>query len=174
LLSTDHNEIRGALEALKFSSSDFRVIPGVEVSSVAGHILALGVEEVVARGLPADETVDQIHALGGVAVAAHPFDRLRQGVGGLVYTVGFDAVEVYNGHTILSYGSPEEIIKRLKVPAVGGSDAHLLCEIGSVVMELDGDPLDSLIKGRGRVSVNISKAGIVYNHIKRKLAKRKV
>jgi len=80
---TDHNEIRGALEALKFSSSDFRVIPGVEVSSAAGHILALGVEEVVARGLPADETVDRIHALGGVAVAAHPFDRLRQGVGGL-------------------------------------------------------------------------------------------
>lgn len=171
---TDHNEIKGAMEAIRIAPPDFKVIPGIEVSSAAGHILALGLTRIIPRGLPADDTVDLIHAAGGIAIAAHPFDRLRQGVGDLVFTVDFDAVEVYNGHTMLGYMSPKEILKKLKVPAVGGSDAHLLCEIGSVVMYLDGDPLDSLVKGRGRVSVNISKARILYNHIKRKLAKRSV
>lgn len=169
---TDHNEIKGALEAMRIAPPDFKVIPGIEVSSAAGHILALGVTQLIPRDLPADKTVDLIHKAGGIAVAAHPFDRIRHGVGELVFSVDFDAVEVYNGHTMISYGSPKEILKKIKVPAVGGSDAHLLCEIGSVVMFLDGDPIESIIKGRGRVSVNISKARIVYNHIKRKLAKR--
>jgi hypothetical protein len=170
---TDHNEVKGALEALKLASSDFHVIPGIEVSSAAGHILGLGITEKIPRDLSVSETVKRIHAAGGIAIAAHPFDRIRQGVGDLVYSVDFDAVEVYNGHTMMSSRSPREIMKNLRVPAVGGSDAHLLSEIGSVVMDLDGDPLDAIVKGRGRVSVNISKTRILFNHLKRRVARRK-
>jgi predicted metal-dependent phosphoesterase TrpH len=171
---TDHNEVKGALEALKLAPADFKVIPGIEVSSAAGHILGLWIIEVIPRGLSASETVKRIHDAGGIAIAAHPFDRIRQGVGDLIYSVDFDAVEVYNGHTMLSYANPRDIIKNLRVPAVGGSDAHLLSEIGSVVMHLEGDPLEAIVKGTGRVSVNISKTRILYNHIQRRLAKRDV
>ena len=170
---TDHNEVKGALEALKLASADFRVIPGIEVSSAAGHILGLGITKIIARDLSAGETVKRIHAAGGIAIAAHPFDRIRQGVGDRIYSVDFDAVEVYNGHTMISSRSPREILKNLRVPAVGGSDAHLLSEIGSVVMDLDGDPLDAIVKGQGRVSVNISKTRILFNHLKRRVARRK-
>ncbi len=170
---TDHNEVEGALETLRLAPSDFRIIPGIEVSSAAGHILGLGITRIIARGLSASETVKRIHAAGGIAIAAHPFDRIRQGVGDIIYSVDFDAVEVYNGHTMISSRSPREILKNLRVPAVGGSDAHLLSEIGSVVMDLDGNPLDAIVKGRGHVSVNISKTRILYNHLKRKLAKRR-
>ncbi len=170
---TDHNEIKGALEALKLASPDFRVIPGIEVSSAAGHILGLGVKEIIPRGLSASQTVEKIHAAGGIAIAAHPFDRIRQGVGDLIYSVDFDAVEVYNGHTMMSSRSPREITKKLRVPAVGGSDAHLLSEIGSVVMDLEGDPFDAIVKGLGHVSVNISKTRILFNHLKRRVARRK-
>lgn len=170
---TDHNEVKGALEALKLASSDFQVIPGIEVSSAAGHILGLGITEIIPRDLSASETVKRIHAAGGIAIAAHPFDRIRQGVGDLIYSVDFDAVEVYNGHTMMSSRSPREIMKNLRVPAVGGSDAHLLSEIGSVVMDLDGDPLDAIVKGLGHVSVNISKTRILFNHLKRRVARRK-
>jgi len=45
----DHDKIRGSLEALKYSSKEFLVIPGSEVSSDDGHILALGVKEVIQR-----------------------------------------------------------------------------------------------------------------------------
>jgi predicted metal-dependent phosphoesterase TrpH len=170
---TDHNEVAGAAAALRLDLGDFVVIPGIEVSSMDGHILGLGVREKVPRGLPAEETVDRIHALGGIAIAAHPFDRLRQGVGDLIYKVGFDAVEAYNGHTILSTRRPEAYIHDLEVPVTGGSDAHLLCELGAVVMDLPGDPLDDILHGRGSITVNISKPRIIYNHFKRRLVKRR-
>ncbi|MFZ2456703.1 MAG: CehA/McbA family metallohydrolase [Candidatus Altiarchaeia archaeon] len=171
---TDHNEVKGALEALKIAPAGFRVIPGIEVSSAAGHILGLGITQIIPRDLSASETVKRIHDAGGIAIAAHPFDRIRQGVGDLVYSVDFDAVEVYNGHTMVSSRNHKDILKNLRVPAVGGSDAHLLSEIGSVVMDLEGDPLEAIVKGQGRVSVNISKTRILYNHLKRRLAKRSV
>ena len=171
---TDHNVVTGALEALKLAPADFKIIPGIEVSSAAGHILGLGIIEIIPRGLSASETVKRIHDAGGIAIAAHPFDRIRQGVGDLVYSVNFDAVEVYNGHTMISYKNPRDILRNLRVPAVGGSDAHLLSEIGSVVMHLEGDPLEAIVKGQGRVSVNISKTRILYNHLKRRLAKRSI
>jgi len=171
---TDHDEIKGALEALKYDSPDFKVIPGIEVSSLDGHILAIGVQEIVPKCLTAEETIKRIHDIGGIAVAAHPFDRLRSGVGFLAFEAGFDAVEVYNGHTIMSTMTSSEMLKELeKIPAVGGSDAHLLCEIGSVVMDMEGDPIDSIMKGRVKISVNISKAKILLNHFKRRMARRK-
>ena len=170
---TDHNEVAGAKEALRVCPEGFIVIPGIEVSSLDGHILGLGIAEKIPMGLSAEETVERIHAAGGIAVAAHPFDRLRQGVGDLIYKVGFDAVELYNGHTILASRKPVEIARNLKLPVTGGSDAHLLSEIGSVVMDLSGDPLEAIVRGDAKISVNISKTKIIFNHLKRKLAKRR-
>ncbi|MBN2252034.1 MAG: CehA/McbA family metallohydrolase [Candidatus Altiarchaeota archaeon] len=168
---TDHNEVAGALKALKKAPRDFSVIPGIEVSSIEGHILGLGVTELIPRRLSAEETIERIHDAGGIAVAAHPFDRLRQGVGELIYELPFDAVEVFNGHTMLGSRSPEKIMDGLKLPVTGGSDAHLLSELGSVVMDLEGDPLEAIRAGNSQITVNISKPRILFNHIKRKLAK---
>lgn len=172
---TDHDEIEGALAALKLDLKDFIVIPGIEVSSIDGHILGLGIKELIPRDLSAEETVDRIHALGGVAVAAHPFDKIRKGVGNLIYKIKFDAVEVYNGHTIWVSKKPEDIMKGLRVPICGGSDAHTIPEIGAVTMDFpeDLEPLEALYKGRGRISVNISKSKILFNHLHRRLLKRR-
>src|SRR5512136_522702 len=68
---TDHNRVEGALKIAK--QTDFFIIPGIEVSSVDGHIVGLNVTEIVPRGLSAEETVDRIHKAGGVAVACHPY-----------------------------------------------------------------------------------------------------
>jgi predicted metal-dependent phosphoesterase TrpH len=171
---TDHNEVKGALEALKYNSPEFMVIPGIEVSSKEGHILGLEVTEIVPRGLSAEETIERIHDLGGIAIAAHPFDRLRQGVGYLAFELDFDAVEVFNGHTMLTIKGPDQVLKELEgIPAVGGSDAHLLCELGSVVVKADGDVIEQIVKGEVDVSVNISRTRIIFNHLKRKIAKRR-
>ena len=172
---TDHDEVAGALAALRLDLEDFVVIPGTEVSSIDGHILALGVKQKISRDLSAEATVDRIHALGGVAIAAHPFDKIRKGVGDLVYSVKFDAVEVYNGHTMWMSRTPEEIMKNLEVPATGGSDAHTLSELGAVTMDFpEGcDVLEAIIKGEGKISVNISKSKILFNHLNRKLMKRR-
>ena len=69
---TDHNYLEGAYEIAK--KTDFLIIPGVEVSSSDGHIVALNVKELIPRGFSAVETVELIHRAGGVAwLVTHMF-----------------------------------------------------------------------------------------------------
>lgn len=145
---TDHDAIEGSLEAMKYASSDFTVIPGVEVSAKEGHILALGVKKQVESRLSAEETVRRIHELGGIAIAAHPYDRFRSGVGDLIMKIDFDAVEVVNGHTFGNTKNPREMALKARLPMVGGTDAHSLSEIGNVsIMTKKTNPLEAIKKG---------------------------
>ncbi len=55
---TDHNTVAGVREVAALArGQDLLVVPGVEVSSRDGHVLALGVSEDVPAGLSADETI---------------------------------------------------------------------------------------------------------------------
>jgi predicted metal-dependent phosphoesterase TrpH len=73
---TDHDEIRGALEARELAGKyAIEVVPGIEVTSRDGHILALWVERNIPAGLSALETIRRIGDQGGVAIAAHPMAR---------------------------------------------------------------------------------------------------
>ncbi|MBQ7621953.1 MAG: PHP domain-containing protein, partial [Candidatus Methanomethylophilaceae archaeon] len=75
---TDHNEFK-AFELLK-DRKDIIVIPGEEVSSSVGHIIALGIDRQIPPRLSIEETVDLIHEAGGYAYAAHPY-RMWSGLG---------------------------------------------------------------------------------------------
>jgi len=57
---TDHNSTRGIKEAREEARKfeGFLVIPGMEVSSRQGHVLALGVEGPIVSGLEVAETVE--------------------------------------------------------------------------------------------------------------------
>lgn len=72
---TDHNTFAGSAEALTLQSEfpSIIIVPGEEVTSQEGDILAYGISQTIPRGLEAAETVKQIHEQGGAAVAAHPF-----------------------------------------------------------------------------------------------------
>jgi len=164
---TDHNEIEGSLRAMEFDSADFRVIPGIEVSSREGHIVGLGVGKVVYSKLSAEETVKRIHELGGLAIAVHPYDRIRSGVGDLIYELDFDAVEIYNGHTLSVTKSPEDTMKGLSIPAVCGSDAHCLDEIGMAVIKVEGDPIEAIRKGEVTIEEHIKTSRILRNYFRK-------
>jgi predicted metal-dependent phosphoesterase TrpH len=148
---TDHDVIEGSVKALALSAEGFRVISGMEVSSKEGHILGLDIRELVPRDLSAKETVERIHALGGLAIAAHPYDRWRKGVGDLIHRVPFDAVEVANGHTFGNTKNPVRECGKAGLPMVGGSDAHTLDEVGLVCVECEGDILASIRAGKTMV-----------------------
>jgi len=65
---TDHDSLEGYLKAKKIideKNLNLTLVPGIEVSSKDGHILAYGVDKVVESGLTAAETVERIHRLGG-------------------------------------------------------------------------------------------------------------
>ncbi len=73
---TDHNSIKGSLEALKLKPKDFVIIPGMEISTADGHILALNVKKEIQRELSVEETVEKILDQGGVPVVPHLFRKM--------------------------------------------------------------------------------------------------
>src|SRR5438552_16522584 len=77
MIITDHDGVAGGLAGRKVARryKEFKVIPGAEVTSRSGHILAIGIENNVPRSLTVEETVERIHDLGGIAGASHPFSR---------------------------------------------------------------------------------------------------
>jgi predicted metal-dependent phosphoesterase TrpH len=152
---TDHNAIQGSLEAAELAKLDGLIaVRGVEVSTVDGHVLAYGLSEPVPKGLSIQETIDKVHAAGGVVVAGHPV-RFPSGIG-LENSANrsFDAIEVLNGgNSNRSNRKALKLAERLGKPVTAGSDAHKIHEIGKSFIVVDGvaseaELLDALRSGR--------------------------
>ncbi|MBE0683441.1 MAG: PHP domain-containing protein [Anaerolineales bacterium] len=77
---TDHDEIAGALEAVKLASHyGVEVIPGIEITTAEGDLLALFITEKVDAGLSLIETVLKVRELGG-ALALAKNDDINSGL----------------------------------------------------------------------------------------------
>ena len=127
---TDHNQLEGAYKIAK--ETDFLIIPGMEISSSDGHIVALNVRKLIPKGFCADETVDQIHEASGVAIACHPYVYFKGCLRDKVCAT-FDAIEVINARAFPfknSVKKAEEIAERLNLSRVAGTDAHYGPQIG--------------------------------------------
>lgn len=144
---TDHNRVEGALKMAR--ETDFLIIPGTEVNSSDGHVVALNVREVIPRGLRADETVERIHEAGGIAIACHPF-ALFKGSLGKHASGKFDAIEVINASASpfkRSVRKAEEVAARFKLPRVAGTDAHYAPAIGYAYTVVDAElSADAVVK----------------------------
>lgn len=165
---TDHNSPRGGVEAARLAREldlPIRVICGIEVSAREGHVLALGVSDALPRDHTVAETVEFIHAAGGIAIAAHPF-RVWSGVGREVCrTVRLDALEVQNGRTSLSGNrAARRLAAELQRPGTGGSDGHFPVELGRAFTTFDGDGseddlLEWIVQGRCRAEGRSRRTG---------------
>lgn len=141
IVVTDHDEIDESLRAAALAPDYGLVgIPGVEVSTAHGHLLAVGVERCPPRGLPFDETVGRIRAAGGIAVVPHPFQRSRHGVRKR-YIDDADGVEVYNSMLFTGYRNrrANRFAERHQFPKLGASDAHYLGNVGRAYTEVKLD-----------------------------------
>jgi len=138
---TDHDVIQESLYAAEIAD-EFGLlgIPGVEVSTADGHLLALGVETALEKGRPIDETVSTVWDMGGVAIVPHPFQRSRHGVRRRNLPDA-DAIEVYNSMLFTGYRNrrANAFAVRHEYPRVGGSDAHYLPNVGRAYTEIDVD-----------------------------------
>ena len=73
---TDHNEVRGGLEAQDLAPAyGVEVVPGSKVSTAEGHLLALFIQNDIPKGLSLEETLRRVADQGGCAVAPHPAAR---------------------------------------------------------------------------------------------------
>ena len=113
---------------------DFVVIPGIEVSTERGHLLGLFVSQPI-QAKQFDKAVDAIHACGGLAVMAHPFERSRDAgrLDDVMYLM--DGIEVWNGRADRKNKQANAmalaLAKQWNKPVTAGSDAHVLEEIGN-------------------------------------------
>ncbi len=161
---TDHDDVRGALLARDEHARgrySFGFVPGIEVTTRAGHLLALWVDEPIASFRPLRETIAAIHRAGGLAVLPHPFSAATRSVGQrtlerLLATADAetrpDGIEVANPTLagILTRDRPlRRNRSRYALAETGGSDAHFLEAVGSAVTVFraaPGDPPDSALR----------------------------
>jgi len=156
---TDHDSLSGAWEARERCAKGryrFEVIPGMEVTTIEGHILALFVEEPPPSLRPVEETLAAIHRLGGLAIVPHPFTWLTRGMGlrhlrrvlaNETDGVHIDAIEVTNQTPAGRIGVRKA--RRLNrdefgLAEAGGSDAHFLPVVGTAYTEFAGSTADDL------------------------------
>lgn len=129
----DHDE----LFLQEIWQSDFLVIPGAEFSTEYGHLLAYFITSSIPKA-PLPRLVEEIHAQGGLAVLAHPFEhstdetRLEPIVGLL------DGIEVWNSRADRKNRRANEMALAFAqahgLPFFAGSDAHMPEEIGHGVL----------------------------------------
>ncbi|THE66465.1 PHP domain-containing protein [Salinadaptatus halalkaliphilus] len=142
---TDHDELEASLEAARRAPEYGLVgIPGMEISSKAGHILGFGLEEPVPPGLSYESTIEAIHAQNGLAVIPHPFQESRHGVLARVSQEDLrkgDAIEVYNSRLLTGRANRQarRFAEERGMAMTAGSDAHISEMVGQAVTRVDAD-----------------------------------
>lgn len=160
---TDHDTMGESRRAAELAPEYGLIgIPGVEVSTAHGHLLAIGVDRMPPRRKSYAETVTWIHDHGGIAVVPHPFQRSRHGVRRRHVPVPepdsdaadardtadgrdspgetdeVDAIEVFNAWLFTGYRNrrARRFAALHDYPGVAASDAHHLNYVGRAFTEL--------------------------------------
>ncbi len=147
LAITDHEVNTGWKDSKKAAKKHgVLFIPGIEIGSLGGHILGIGLTDFVPSKLPLEETIDLIHEQGGIAIAAHPFDIKGDGAGRNLER--FDAVEVFNSLCLDRFSNivAKSRARKMGKPMVAGSDAHTTAMLGSSVNHIDAEDIDGVLK----------------------------
>jgi predicted metal-dependent phosphoesterase TrpH len=137
---TDHDETSGSLEAREWATRRgyrVQVIPGVEVSTRDGHLLALFVEDRPPGLASLRRTAEWVLTRGGVCLAPHPLTRWTHSLTPRSLTGAIEAglligVEVLNSSLAGRGSRPHALAlaRRHGLAEVGSSDAHMMAMIG--------------------------------------------
>jgi predicted metal-dependent phosphoesterase TrpH len=164
IVFTEHDTYEGSepVELLKEKYGKYiTILRGMEFSAPSSHILVYGIKEDLSSfaGVPEALFIEEVLRYGGIAIPAHPF---RIGLGYSIAEVkNLSALEGLNGHN-----SPKEnklavqLSGKLKMPFIGGSDAHQAERVGFCYTEflddnINEDNIVEVIKSgrfRGRIS----------------------
>jgi hypothetical protein len=156
---TDHDDIRGSFllrDIAARRSSPIEIVPGVEVTTRSGHLLALWVEEEVPMFASLAVTVSRIHHAGGIAVVPHPLSYLTFSVGegalrALLHSADpscrVDGIELRNpSYAGRVRGTRAAWLNEhvLRVAETGSSDAHHANLVGTAWTDFPGDDAAAL------------------------------
>jgi predicted metal-dependent phosphoesterase TrpH len=159
---TDHDAIEESLRAAALAPEyGLLGIPGVEVSTADGHLLAIGVDHRPEPGRSLAESVETVREDGGAAVVPHPFQRTRHGARA-ADIVDCDGIETYNALAMTGVRNrrARRFADREGHPHLAGSDAHRPDMVGRAYTAVDveargnpatvapGEVIDAIRRGR--------------------------
>jgi len=168
---TDHDEINGALKALELAPQfGVEIIPGIEITTAEGDLLAFNITQAMERGRPLIETVLNVGEAGGFCIAPHPM----AGGPGMKSLNAYSilralrhrdvariliAIETFNATTLdkLSNHYARILAERLNITQTGSSDAHVLQAIGLGATQFEGHTANDLIHALREGKVGIRK-----------------
>jgi len=142
---TDHDVFEESQRAAELAPEFGLVgIPAMEVTSKAGHVLALGIDRKIPADLSFEETLYQIHEAGGIGVVPHPFQKSRSGVAPNISRETLataDAIEVYNSRLLTGRANrkAKAFAEAHELPQTAGSDAHISELVGQAITAVDAD-----------------------------------
>jgi predicted metal-dependent phosphoesterase TrpH len=161
---TDHNTCacidyfleHGFMNPQGWPVNGLLVIPGQEITTAEGHLLALGIYLPDVKGIAASKAVEMIHQEGGLAIPPHPYDLFRAGIREAVLEkLPIDGLEAFNAATTLKRHNnlAFQYAQRRRLPMTAGSDAHHAEALGTAYTILEADEfsvagvLDAIRKG---------------------------
>lgn len=180
---TDHNTTvslkKGKLE--KYAKKlGLMIIPGIELKTDAGHILAIGVDvnldlQKYVR-VKYDEVLDWIRGFGGIVVIAHPALEINKSHKWIINKP--DALEVFNASYPFKFmvNMVLKINSKIRLPLTAGSDAHNPKCVGNAytILEVEDmcieEVLNAIKKGRtkpyGKISPLNNRIKLGLKHLK--------
>lgn len=147
---TEHDSLETALRARETwarGGHRFDFVPGVEVTTLEGHVVALYVEEPLPSLRRVEETIEAVRRQGGVCFVPHPMSWLTRSIGPGTFErvaaagLSFDGIELASASptTRLYLQKARRLNKETyRLPWVGASDAHFVQAIGSGYTGFEG------------------------------------
>jgi predicted metal-dependent phosphoesterase TrpH len=150
LCITDHNSVEGSLKALKINPKDFIIIPGAEISTLDGHVLAINITNNIKKNLSLEVTIENIIDEGGIPIIPHVF-RNMSGIKKRNLDLIIDkvkSIEVFN-----SCSQPKtnlkmaELANTYNLGGTGGSDTHdpKYAGYGFTTIDINDMNIDSIL-----------------------------
>ena len=125
---TDHESWEGARAAVRIAPPALLIVPGAELKTDKGDLLALFVEQEI-RSRSFEEAVDKIHAQAGIAIIPHPGESRKVTKEAIAMADGYEAFNA----TLSAKDNRRsvDLASGLNKPGIAVSDAHLVREIGN-------------------------------------------
>lgn len=151
---TDHDTLKAYnILKKKNKNSDLIIIPGMEINTHIGEILALFInEEISIKDNQFQVVADDIREKNGLIVVPHPFDFLRDNhlklkmLNDQMIKHYLDGIEIINSRIMFKscIKKARKFNQKYKLFETGGSDAHLKQEIGNGYTLINNVPDRSL------------------------------
>ncbi len=172
---TDHNTVNGSLEALEIVRDEnlpIVILPGIEISTAQGHLLAFGITQDVEAGIEMSEAVRIVRESGGITSLAHPFQFYRHGAVRLGCFKIVDCIEVFNAKSLGMFNRLSEFFcRRFGKGKTAGSDAHKaeFVGYGITVIELNDISLSGILNALKSGKSDVRGRTAMFEHILSKL-----